>query len=157
MKICGKYCASTLAWVQFSNTMKIKVTNADQKSVLSDCGLNMSCNIGQSANPLESRCMPWSQGSWGQHGAHLGWTGPRWAPCWPHEPCYLWWLKHFISNPNTRYTQTYLAHGSHISTSFSILNAKYILYFTGTNMKTTFPRYGDSHVKDKMVTRPSYL
>ena len=20
--------------------------------------------------------------------AHLGSTGPRWAPCWPHEPCY---------------------------------------------------------------------
>ena len=25
----------------------------------------------------------------GQHGAQLGPTGPRWAPCWPHEPCYL--------------------------------------------------------------------
>ena len=24
-----------------------------------------------------------------QHGAHLGPTGPRWAPCWPHAPCYL--------------------------------------------------------------------
>ena len=22
-------------------------------------------------------------------GAHLGPTGPRWAPCWPHELCYL--------------------------------------------------------------------
>ena len=32
---------------------------------------------------------PWQQGSWGQHGAHLGPTGPRWTPCWPHEPCYL--------------------------------------------------------------------
>ena len=32
---------------------------------------------------------PWYQGSWGQHGAHLGPTGPRWAPCWPHELCYL--------------------------------------------------------------------
>ena len=21
--------------------------------------------------------------------AHLGPTGPRWAPCWPHEVCYL--------------------------------------------------------------------
>ena len=31
----------------------------------------------------------WWQGSWGQHGAHLGPTGPRWAPCWPHELCYL--------------------------------------------------------------------
>ena len=25
----------------------------------------------------------------GQHVAHLGPTGPRWAPCWPHELCYL--------------------------------------------------------------------
>ena len=28
------------------------------------------------------------QGSWGQHGAHLGPTGPRGVPCWPYEPCY---------------------------------------------------------------------
>ena len=28
-------------------------------------------------------------GSWGQHGAHQGPVGPRWAPCWPHEPYYL--------------------------------------------------------------------
>ena len=31
----------------------------------------------------------WEQGSWGQHGAHLGPKGPSWAACWPHEPCYL--------------------------------------------------------------------
>ena len=33
--------------------------------------------------------MPWYQGSWGQHGAHLGPTGPRWVPWWHHELCYL--------------------------------------------------------------------
>ena len=27
-------------------------------------------------------------GSWSHHGAHLGPVGPRWAPCWPHQPCY---------------------------------------------------------------------
>ena len=32
---------------------------------------------------------PRYQGSWGQHGAHLGPVGPRWTPCWSHEPCYL--------------------------------------------------------------------
>ena len=31
---------------------------------------------------------PRKQSSCGQHGAHLGPVGPRWAPCWPHEPCY---------------------------------------------------------------------
>ena len=36
-----------------------------------------------------AHCLPWEQGSWGQHGAHLGPTGPMWAPCWPHEHCYL--------------------------------------------------------------------
>ena len=37
-------------------------------------------------------CLPWEQGSWGQHGAHLGPTGPRLAPSWPHELCYLGYL-----------------------------------------------------------------
>ena len=36
------------------------------------------------------------QGSWGLHGAHLGTTGPRWAPCWPHERCYQGWLPKFL-------------------------------------------------------------
>ena len=51
------------------------------------------------ANPMFMTCMrgyltttrPWYQGSWGQHGAHLGPTGPRWIPCGPHELCYLGW------------------------------------------------------------------
>ena len=32
---------------------------------------------------------PGKQGSRGQHRAHLGLKGPRWAPWWPHELCYL--------------------------------------------------------------------
>ena len=37
----------------------------------------------------QSLCLITSlQSSWDQHGAHLGPVGPRWAPCWPHEPCY---------------------------------------------------------------------
>ena len=30
----------------------------------------------------------WSQGSWNQHGTHLGPVGPWWVPCSPPEPCY---------------------------------------------------------------------
>ena len=41
--------------------------------------------------------------TWGPYGAHLGPTGPRWAPCWPHELWYLgyhaqkffYWSLHF--------------------------------------------------------------
>ena len=32
---------------------------------------------------------PYIASSWGQHGAHPGPIGPRWAPCWSHELCYL--------------------------------------------------------------------
>ena len=55
-------------------------------------GTSHYCNqCGQSS--LISYCIPMPQwprlpSSWGQHGAHLGPVGPRWAPCWPHEPCF---------------------------------------------------------------------
>ena len=33
------------------------------------------------------------------HGANMGLTGPRWAPCWPHELCCLgWYHKHLLWN-----------------------------------------------------------
>ena len=45
--------------------------------------ITTQCYSGQSVSTtLIARSM-------GQHGAHLGPTGPRWAPCWPHELCYL--------------------------------------------------------------------
>ena len=37
--------------------------------------------------------------SWDQHGAHLGPVGPRWAPCRPHEPCYLGFYRRQEANP----------------------------------------------------------
>ena len=33
-------------------------------------------------------CCGYVVSSWRQHGAYLGPVGPRWAPCWPHKPCY---------------------------------------------------------------------
>ena len=33
-------------------------------------------------------CTNATKSSWGQHGAQRGHAGPRWTPCWPHEPCY---------------------------------------------------------------------
>ena len=32
---------------------------------------------------------PWKQASWDHHGAHLGPTETRWAPCRPRELCYV--------------------------------------------------------------------
>ena len=39
-------------------------------------------------NCKEITCYPRLQSSRGQRGAHLGPVGPKWAPCWHHEPCY---------------------------------------------------------------------
>ena len=36
----------------------------------------------------KARCVLRYQSSRGQHVAYLGPDGPRWAPSWPHEPCY---------------------------------------------------------------------
>ena len=46
-----------------------------------------SCHNSLNANPIAmlSHWFPDSK----VYGAHMGPTGPRWAPCWPHEPCYL--------------------------------------------------------------------
>ena len=39
------------------------------------------------------------------HGANTGPTGgPRWAPCWPHKPCYLGWCHHTVTS-GTAYLQ----------------------------------------------------
>ena len=42
---------------------------------------------------------------------------------------------------------------------FSDLRTTIVTETTGPrlNIKTIFPRYGDSHVKDKTVVRPSYI
>ena len=54
-------------------------------------GTNNILRIHRTSNvmPLSVMTLAWViQSSWGQHGAHLGPVGPRWAPCWSHEPCY---------------------------------------------------------------------
>ena len=40
-------------------------------------------------NTITVDSYPWEQSLWGQHGAYLGLTGPRWSQFWHHEPCYL--------------------------------------------------------------------
>ena len=49
---------------------------------------------------LQGRRLPREQSSWGQHGAHLGPVGPRWAPCQPHEPCYQGRFIHWKHSEN---------------------------------------------------------
>ena len=51
--------------------------------------VRISITLWTNLDPLARSCHPWKHGSWGQHGAKLGLTGPRWAPCWPHKPCCL--------------------------------------------------------------------
>ena len=48
----------------------------------------LKCNLLMSFHCQSTHKRPRWQSSWGQHGAHLGPVGPRWAPCWSHKPCY---------------------------------------------------------------------
>ena len=52
------------------------------RKVWQDYSPGCDSNVYFSSTTLIARFM-------GQHGAHLGPIGPRWAPCWPHELCYL--------------------------------------------------------------------
>ena len=64
---------------------------------------------------LRSASYPRKRDSWGQHGAHQGPVGPRWAPCGPLEPCYqgrhgLFSLHHDI-NDNDRVLSWFIQDG----------------------------------------------
>ena len=71
-----------------------------QCHLLGLCRFHFGCILAVTACRTSAQCMyvvisfritidqPRRQGSWGQHWAHLGPVGSRWAPCWPHEPCY---------------------------------------------------------------------
>ena len=72
---------SPLSWFMFMLATRAASSgslNANKTPVIPPC-----CSV------LMVKNYPWYQGSWGQHGAHLGPTGPRWAPCRPYEPFYL--------------------------------------------------------------------
>ena len=88
----------------------------------------------------------WS--SWGQHGAHLGPVGPRWAPCWPHEPCYQGW----IDSGKTTYSTleklwpilyTFRTTLSNNYPGFGILSKNYLIYelIYNDSIWTHFPNF----------------
>ena len=60
------------------------------------------------------------------HGAHLGPTGPRWAPCWPHELCYV---GTFSRPPCTALTAPWL---NYVPRKMPDVRSRYALY---TNMR----------------------
>ena len=66
---------------KFAKPETYKIAAALQIFIFSgSCGPVKICQPSQIAN------------SWDQRGAHLGPVGRRWAPCWPHKPCYQGWL-----------------------------------------------------------------
>ena len=63
----------------------------------------------------------WQQDAWGQYGAHLGPTGASWAPCWPHDLCYLGIFHADILHicPIHTYIYVYISYDMCILLSFS--------------------------------------
>ena len=75
-------------------------------------------NVDRNADPHVQQCAasPLIARFMGPTWVHLGPTGPRWAPCWPHELCYLGliWTQFPPLNtlrpiPNCRHLQTTLS------------------------------------------------
>ena len=89
LKTFGIICDLNCKTMQVFNSMRIRTT------VVLVLGIenNVILVFGIRA---QATC-PWEQGSWGSYGAYLGPTGPRWAPCWPREPCYFGLYGRFAS------------------------------------------------------------
>ena len=85
----------------------------------------LDMNMWMCESTLVPMLLPRWQTSWGQHGAHLGPIGPRWAPCWPQEPYYQeTTMKGTLQWIYTRFSTEYLYHGfarSTLSLSFKIV------------------------------------
>ena len=87
----------------------------------------------------------------------------------PTSPCFLWSLKKEKKN-NMLFQEgrvrarivgalIFLAHKKSVQLGWKPCTSKWNILVPGPrlNIKIVFPRYGDSHVKDKTVARPSYL
>ena len=85
------------------------------------CGWPQNCYSQQTIHYSDSEV------SWGQHGAYLGPTGPRWAPCWPQELRYLGYIYHTI--------QSYTHNSRHLSHS-------------SMGIKVSSNQYGNHHHKN---------
>ena len=72
------------------------------------------------------------------YGVHLGPTGPKWAPCWPHEPCYL---GYFCTVSNIKlsiyYENNYFICGINIGNCFYIHSPPWNVYLRGHSSRTT--------------------
>ena len=71
---------------RYNNEQTTKQTKAINNSYIYISHVNVTQTV-----PDISPLMPMHQDPLlvGQHGAHLGPIGPRWAPCWLHELSYL--------------------------------------------------------------------
>ena len=67
-----------------------------------------------------------------------------------------WALRRLISPATQKFVQDLFKTNSHENTK-AVYYRSCLLWTHRLNIKTVFPRYGDSHVKDKTVARPSYL
>ena len=105
-----------------------KVTLPESSSIIIMCSI--STQIAKFMGP-----------TWG----HLGHVGPRWAPCWSHEPCYqgsLFWL-HKLSTITWHEKELFQWQCTTVDISVPKRPRGRL------NKKDGLTRYGDSHVKDK--------
>ena len=82
------------------------ISSTTRSSTASHCDLK----IGHMDNSLSNgrQANPDSKVHWGLHGAYLGPTGPRWAPCWAQDLCSLgtYFIHFYLTKITTAASQT---------------------------------------------------
>ena len=92
LRATGLCKANTLVtWRGTSNAEKVPfddIIMKHRKSCLCTYTLS-SVALVSSATSIPSQIARFMRSTWGPPGPHVV---PMWAPCWPHEPCYLGWF-----------------------------------------------------------------
>ena len=88
----GYWLNMYLSWLHHQTNMNSLLKSCDVSTHNLYLVIRSGPNLSELSWHVKKYDLIWSlpryQSSWGQHGAHLGPIGPRWAPCWSHELCY---------------------------------------------------------------------
>ena len=82
-------CHAWSSWCHNTDSSSTALVNFPGQSLItSSASFAILWEKALTTNGFPAQRAPRQQNLWGKHGAHLGPVGPRWAPCWLHEPCY---------------------------------------------------------------------
>ena len=98
---------------------------------------------------------PREQSSWGQHGAHLGPVGPRWAPFWPHEPYYQGRSLHYVALVNSFTILCFRVLHDTLFSSSKTFNKRYVYVLLAFCNMVFFRKFWRGHLSNTTFWTPT--